>query len=438
MVYGGFVPHPPLLVEGIGDEEKAEVAETDRAYRKFALGLKEASPTTVVVVTPHGPVFSDAYTMVSGESLEGDFAPFGSAVLMSWQNDSQYIRRAQTLAAASNLPLFPLAPKKTSYRCTNLDHGAMLPLWYLQGVGWSGKVVCIRIGGLSAVQCYEIGRILAQASGKDRVALVASGDMSHCLSEHAPSPYNPAGGQFDRLVVKALEEKDFTAILKIPLELRQRAAECGWRPLVTLLGALNGCPCQSEVLSYQGPFGVGYLVATFLPLSEGKGISPHAELAREAIRQYLTTGVIPVVTPIPPLKKRGAAFVSLKKEGQLRGCIGTIQPEQPSLAQEIAANAIAAATEDPRFEPVTLSELELLSISVDVLSEPVLADYSQLDPDKYGLIAQWGGRRGLLLPDLPGVETPREQLEIVCKKAGIPSDKSRAAKLYIFTVERFF
>lgn len=451
LTFAAFVPHPPLLIEGIGDGDKAEVDATDRAYREFARRFMQAGPTTVVVVTPHGPVFSDAYTMAGWPSLAGDFAPFGSLVSMTWQNDLDYVQGAQALAAAQDLPLMTLSARELASHSssTDLDHGAMVPLWYLREAGWRGKVVCVRIGGLPPAQCFRIGQVLTQAATHGSVAVVASGDMSHCLTEDAPSPFNPAGAQFDQAIVKALEDGDFAAVLAIPPHLRQRAAECGWRPLITLLGALDGHTSSSEVLSYQGPFGVGYMVATFhpgpagsspsleLPRTQPGEKSPHTRLARDAIRHYLQTGDVPEVAAQPPLDRKAAAFVSLHLDDQLRGCIGTIQPAQCCLAQEIIVNAIDAATEDPRFPPVTEEELAQLSLSVDVLSPPTPAEYSQLDPAKFGLIAHWQGRRGLLLPDLPGVNTPQEQLKIVCAKANIPWAKAQEAELFTFTVERF-
>lgn len=452
IIYAGFVPHPPLLIEGIGDEEKVEAAETDRAYRQFAQRLKDGNPQTVVVVTPHGPVFSDAYTIAGWETLKGDFTPFGSLVSMTWQTDLSFVEQAEALAQDAELPLVALSPRQlASHRHgTGLDHGTMLPLWYLQNAGWQGKVVCIRIGGLPPAQCYAIGKVLAQAAEEGQVALIASGDMSHCLTEDAPSPYNPAGKDFDRTVVEALNRGDFQQILSIPPDFRQRAAECGWRPLVTLLGALDGRASKGEVLSYEGPFGVGYMVAAFelgpqgtvpslnFPQLAPADNSPHVRLARKAIRHYLDTGsTLELDLVDPALGRRAAAFVSLKLDDQLRGCIGTIEPEHDCLAAEIIANAISAASSDPRFEPVSMEELDQLSISVDVLSPPIPAQFSQLNPARLGLIAQWQGKRGLLLPDLPGVDSPEEQVEIVLAKAGIPQAKAREAKLFTFSVERY-
>lgn len=452
LVFAGFVPHPALLIDGVGDEQKHEVAETDKAYRQLAGRLSQVNPDTVVVVTPHGPVFSDAYTMAGWDTLKGDFTPFGSLVSMSWQSDGDFIKRAEEMAEAADLPLIALTPRQlASHRHgTGLDHGTMVPLWYLQEAGWQGKVVCVRIGGLPPSQCYDIGKVLAAASGRDRVALIASGDLSHCLTDFAPSPYNPAGAEFDSLIVEALEQGDYTKVLSIPPDFRQRAAECGWRPLVTLLGVLDGRSSTSEVLSYQGPFGVGYMVAAFTLGSQERPSLPFprhrpangsslVKLAREAIAHYLATGQkLPAPVLESPMDRRAGVFVSLKMDDQLRGCIGTVQPEQENMAREVIANAISAASADPRFEPVTAEELEELSISVDVLTEPVPAEYSELNPAKLGLVAQWQGLRGLLLPDLPGVDSPEEQLKIVCAKAGIPWEKAGEAELFTFSVERHY
>jgi AmmeMemoRadiSam system protein A len=132
-----------------------------------------------------------------------------------------------------------------------------------------------------------------------------------------------------------------------------------------------------------------------------------------------------------------ACFVSIKtREGQLRGCIGTISPIQPTLDKEIIANAISASMRDPRFEPLSLDELDSVSFSVDVLSAPEdVTDTSQLDPGKWGVIVSMGPRRGVLLPDLEGVDTVSEQLEIAARKAGITN--YRDASIERFTVDRY-
>ncbi len=164
---------------------------------------------------------------------------------------------------------------------------------------------------------------------------------------------------------------------------------------------------------------------------------PYVELAFQAIRHYLERGEpLPLPPGLPPelRERRAGAFVSIKKRGELRGCIGTFQPSEPTLAEEIIQNAIRAATQDPRFPPLRPEELREISVSVDVLSSPEPATPDQLDPKRYGVIVESGWRRGLLLPDLPGVDTVEEQLRIAKLKAGIGPEEP--CRIFRFTVER--
>ena len=168
--------------------------------------------------------------------------------------------------------------------------------------------------------------------------------------------------------------------------------------------------------------------------------SAYVKLARETIENYIKQGKIitpPLGLPEEMINQKAGVFVSLKKNGNLRGCIGTFMPTQGNIAQEIIKNAISAAVDDPRFSSVNVSELEDLSISVDVLSAPEeVKDISQLDPRKYGVIVSSGYKKGLLLPDLEGVDTVEYQIDIAKRKAGIyPGEK---VKLYRFEVKRYY
>jgi len=165
---------------------------------------------------------------------------------------------------------------------------------------------------------------------------------------------------------------------------------------------------------------------------------PVVTLARETIENYVRERrVIPAPqTLAPEMQQKAGVFVSLHKGGALRGCIGTIQPHQPNVALEVIQNAISASTQDPRFPPVRSGELADLEISVDILqpAEPV-ESMAQLDPGRYGVIVQSGGRRGLLLPDLEGVDTAEYQVEIARRKAGIGPHEP--VQLYRFEVKRY-
>jgi len=172
---------------------------------------------------------------------------------------------------------------------------------------------------------------------------------------------------------------------------------------------------------------------------KAKKESAYVRLARETIENYIKQGKIitpPLGLPEEMINQKAGVFVSLKKNGNLRGCIGTFMPTQGNVAQEIIKNAISAAVDDPRFSPVNASELKELTISVDVLSAPEeVKDISQLDPKKYGVIVSSGYKKGLLLPDLEGVDTVEYQIDIAKRKAGIyPGEK---VKLYRFEVKRY-
>ncbi len=160
-------------------------------------------------------------------------------------------------------------------------------------------------------------------------------------------------------------------------------------------------------------------------------------LAKETVETYVREGKTPQPEELTPeMKQKAGVFVSIHKFGELRGCIGTFEPQKENVAEEIITNAISSATRDPRFPPIAPNELDQLSYSIDVLTKPEpVPSKDQLDPKKYGVIVECGFRRGLLLPDLEGVDTVDYQIDICCQKAGIATDEP--IKLYRFEVERY-
>jgi AmmeMemoRadiSam system protein A len=166
-------------------------------------------------------------------------------------------------------------------------------------------------------------------------------------------------------------------------------------------------------------------------------LHPIVKLAKETVESYIREGKIPQPKELTlEMEKQAGVFVSIHKQGELRGCIGTFEPTKANVAEEIMTNAISSATRDPRFPPIAASELADLEYSVDILTKPEpVKDVSQLNPKKYGVIVESGFRRGLLLPDLEGVDTVERQIEICRLKAGIPFDEP--VSLYRFEVKRF-
>jgi hypothetical protein len=166
-------------------------------------------------------------------------------------------------------------------------------------------------------------------------------------------------------------------------------------------------------------------------------VHPLVKLAKKTVESYVKKGkVIPPKELTPKMRQRAGVFVSIHKRDELRGCIGTIEPQRNNVAEEIIANAISSATRDPRFLPITPDELKDLSYSVDVLTRPEpIPSKDQLDPKRYGVIVEAGFRKGLLLPDLEGVDSVDYQIDICRQKGGIAPDEP--VKLYRFEVKRY-
>ncbi len=326
----------------------------------------------------------------------------------------------------------------------DLDHGTAVPLYFLLTNGWRGKVVALGYSFLSSQDHIRFGTCIRKAvdASGHRTAFVASGDLSHRLKPRAPAGYNPDAHKFDEAVVEAIKSGKPDRIAEIDLDLRKLAGECGFRSMLVALGAVGKVDQNCDVISYEAPFGVGYMVAQLSgPVSENSvDDSVITEIARNSVEEFITSGVVPEPPPNPRgiLATRAPCFVSLKTlDVELRGCIGTIEPSKDTLAEELVANAVSAATHDPRFTPVTQEELSNLRYSVDVLMPPEATTLDQLDPRIFGVIVEEESsqRRGLLLPDIKGVDDAKQQVEIASRKAGIPP--GARVRLFRFRVERF-
>ncbi|MGE5528513.1 MAG: AmmeMemoRadiSam system protein A [Patescibacteria group bacterium] len=461
VVLGALAPHPPIIVPAVGRGRESEASSTRKAMSDLAGIAAEAAPETLVVFTPHGNVLRDGLLITGAPVLRGDLSQFGAAQEEVWTNDLELAFAIETSAGREGLPALVLREDEAKrYKArTTLDHGVLVPLSFMGEAVRRAKLVVVGMGMLPLLQLYRFGQAVARAAEETgrRVAVLASGDLSHRLAEDGPYGYHPQGPAFDRLLVDLLGRADVPGILGIDPGMAEEAGECGYRTIVMMLGSLDGLKLEARVLSYEGPFGVGYAVAVFKPSGPdparafGAGFeraaaeaaarrhreeSPYVRLARETVEAYVR-GVEPPSdgTRIPDADRRAGVFVSIKKHGELRGCIGTIAPTRRNIAEEIRANAIAASTQDPRFEPVSPGELPDLVYSVDVLgeAEPV-AGLEELDPRRYGVIVRRGGRQGLLLPDLEGVDTAAEQVAIARRKAGIGPDE--AVELLRFEVVR--
>jgi len=444
IVFACISPHPPVLVHEVGHGRERAIQKTIDALGEAAHRLAERQPETAIVISPHGPLRPDAFGILTAPRCSASFAEWGAPqVAFAFENDLDAVDLIGAEADQAGLPLEPIVRWGEG-----LDWGCTVPLYYLRSALGDARLVPMCISLLPPQHHFALGQAVGRAIRRlgRRVAIIASADLSHSLTESAPNGYDPMGAMFDEKLREAIAAWDVPTVLDMDERLRRRAAEDAVPSVSFLMGAMDGLTVKPQVLSYEGPFGVGYLVAVVDvvdpqeeagPGEAAVGSHPLVRLARNAVDTFVRLGHVIEPTDVPPEFERPAgAFVSIKRGHTLRGCIGTIEPAQDSLAREVVRNAIDSATRDPRFPPVEPQELGKLSYSVDVLSPPEpVSGPEELDIKRYGLIVRNGPRRGLLLPDIEGVNSVEEQIAIAKAKAGIMPDEP--VELFRFTVRRF-
>ena len=455
------VPHPPLIIPTIGQGREGEIAATVRAYRETMRAAAELRPDTIVIISPHATAYDDFFHISPGAGAEGNFAAFGHPeISIGIEYDEEFVRALSSTASEQNIPAGTLGEKNPA-----LDHGTMIPLFFLSEYLGDAPTKFVRIGiaGLPAYTHALLGQAIAATAERlgRRTICIASGDLSHRLMEGGTNGFAPEGAEFDELCTAFMKTGDFLSLLQIPGSFAEAAGHCGLNGLWVLAGALDRAATDAKLHSYEAPFGVGYAVASFTVTGRDAGTDYAAQLvraedaaiaelraaeddyvrlARMSIEHFVRTHLfasLPSDLPQELIEKRAGAFVSIKKYGKLRGCIGTFLPAQKTLAEEIFYNAVSAAAHDGRFEPIEEGELSRLVYSVDVLSTPEpIESAAQLNPKIYGVIVKslTDNRRGLLLPDLAGIDTAEQQIAIAREKARI--QPKEAIALARFTVER--
>lgn len=471
-IIGAFMAaHPPLIVHEVGRGRENAIAATIDAYVRIAKKIASLKPETIIVTSPHAPLYRDYFHISPGTEAFGDFSDFGAPeVSFHLSYDADFVN-----TLCSEADKIKLAAGTKGEKRASLDHGTTVPLYFINQYYTDYKLVRIGLSGQSYKAHYTLGECIRRAAEKTkkRIIVVASGDLSHVLKSDGPCGYRAEGAIYDERIMDVMERADFGKLFSFNPDFCENAAECGHRSFIVMAGALDRTAVRAEKLSYEGPFGVGYGICAYdvTGSDETRNFSERYEaeerrsldarkksedeyvrLARFALENYVRTksgirieGGAAVCSSTPErmelsddlLKNRAGVFVSLKKDGMLRGCIGTIAPVRESIAQEIAHNAVSAASCDPRFSEVREDELSSLVYSVDVLSNAEkISSKEALDVKRYGVIVTKGNRRGLLLPNLKTVNTVDEQIEIACKKGGI--DRSENPELERFEVVRHY
>jgi AmmeMemoRadiSam system protein A len=444
-VLGSVVmPHPPLIVPAVGRGQEKEISATTTAMEKAADFVMELGPETLVVISPHATVYADYFHVSPGKDARGDFGHFGALnIKVSAVYDETFVSGLSALCEERGFAAGTLGE-----RDARLDHGTMIPLYFITRkiTGRVPRVVRIGISGLPAEDHYRLGMLIRQTAEQlhRKVAIVASGDLSHKLKADGPYGLAPEGKVYDGRIMDVLGRGAFGELLDFGEGFCSAAAECGHRSFMVMAGCFDGVQVKAATLSYEGPYGVGYGVCTFMAgkpdtarkfldalketgkrqaAKSRKNEDAYVKLARQSFTAWTTKREhikVPGGLPGEMLNKQAGVFVSLHKAGQLRGCIGTISPAQTNIAEEIIQNAVSACAHDPRFSPVRPDELPEIECSVDVLGEAEDVDsMDALDVRRYGVIVTSGHKRGLLLPALDGVDTVEEQVNIARRKAGI-------------------
>lgn len=454
-----MVPHPPMIVPEVGRGSEKQIEKTIQAYEKVADEIAALKPDTIIISSPHSVMYSDYFHISPGKGAVGSFAEFGaSQVKFDMRYDEELVNLVAAHAEESGFPAGTLGEKRPE-----LDHGTMVPLWFILKKYKDFKLVRTGLSGYDLLKHYEFGMMFRDAVEElgRRVVYVASGDLSHKLQDYGPYGFAEEGPMYDKRIMDVCSGGRFGELFDFDENFCEKAAECGHKSFVIMAGALDGRVVEATQYSHEDVTGVGYGICSFIPKDEDAGrhfldmrlklienelmeksqkSDPYVKLARASAEYFVKNGeVMPLPNDVTPelLNVRAGAFVSVHKFGALRGCIGTIASTQKNLALEIIENAVSAVSKDPRFHPVTEDELKYLDINVDVLGEAEkISSPAELDVKRYGVIVQSGYKRGLLLPDLDGVDTVEQQVSIARRKGGIAPDEK--VDLFRFEVVRHY
>lgn len=454
--FGVIAPHPPIILHSVGGARSEATAGSEAALRRARRALEHFDPETFVIMSPHAPGLRDAYAIDDSASFSGTLAQFGDPTETSHEGDPTLARAIADAASGHDLPAV-LRGSDDRLVPGWLDHASIVPLRLLDPTG-ARRIVVLSLSGRPYAEHRAMGDAVSHAARQldRRVAFIASGDLSHRLTPDAPAGYSTEARRFDATVVGLIEQGRLAALAGLDGTFTDAAGECGLRSFIALGGFCCEDPAPSRVLSYEAPWGVGYLTALIgrgaLDCDDeecatrtrgAKGGRPGCDehdvvrLARAAISDAVTGAATahPGGFDLSGLPERAGVFVSLHLGDALRGCIGTIEPVCASIAEEVTRNAREAALSDPRFAPVAPAELGDLTVKVDVLGAAEPCESGDLDPARYGVIVTSGRRRGLLLPDLEGIDDAETQVLIAMRKAGImPGEPVRLMR---FTVERY-
>lgn len=260
LVFAAVTPHPPLLIPGIGKNELEKVKKTKEAMEQIEQDLYLAKPNIIIVISPHGSIYKDAFCINAHTDFVSDFEQFGDfETKMKWRGSPDFAAHIAHAGYEHNVPVQIMDEQK-------LDHGSTVPLFYLTQHLPDVKVLPVGYSELGTKEHLAFGNVLKDliAQSDKRIAIIASGDLSHGLTTDAPAGFSKVGKQFDDKIIELLQTRNTVGYTSLDNTFVEDAAQCGYRSFLIALGVLQNVNYTFKNLSYEGPFGVGYLTGEFI------------------------------------------------------------------------------------------------------------------------------------------------------------------------------
>lgn len=429
VVFAVLMPHAPVLIPGVNTHRGNPVATSQYAMRTAASELLRHRPDGVVLISPHSPRRSRAFGIWMDSRISGSLACFNAPhAEIDLPLDLSMARAIALEAGARHLETWSICRHP-------LDHGALVPLWFLAEAGWRGPTVVLSLHFSKYDGLVLLGEAIAAAAAalSRRIAVVASGDLSHRHPPVVSGGLPPRASSFDERFLTLVGKGEYRNLSRISENVRETAAEDATDPTVIAAAAAGWRSDGLEVLSYEAPLGVGYGTAILfressVPDARASGLGKCGghllpAIARHSIECALSGSVAPPPTPFDEYtSSRHGVFVTIRKrDGSLRGSAGGPDSVTPNIVLEVWRNAQLAATSDVRFRPVRATETDDLVIEVSVVrSVEEVPSTVDLDPATYGVIVSTtDGRQGVLPPGLRDISSIDDQLRLARGKGGI-------------------
>lgn len=456
-----LMPHPLKLIKEIGNGKEEKLKKTKKAFMDIYEEIQENEVETIIIISPHGTIFKGGVSIVKEDKIEGDFEKFGySDYKMAFDIDLELVNKIIDKSKMEDIAVVPLNKENEEMYNTKvfLDYGAMIPLYYLNNKE-KYKIVHITYGFMDYKKLYEFGKILSNIvkDSNKKVAFIASGDLSHRLSEDGPYLYSSSGKKFDDKVVSFLEKGDLNGLFQIDEELVIESGQCALNSIYIMAGAMDGLDVKGQVLSYEYPYGIGHATIRF-DFTKGDSIyekvlqtdaviedeeygiqgNVYTRLARKSIEHFLKHEKLMKVgkdSEKELLDKSKGVIVTLTIDGKNRGSMGSIKPTTSCIGSEIIKSALFCAFENPNFLDLTKEELNKVKIIVDIIEDVKDANIEDLDHNKFGVIVIKNYKVAVVPPNAPEVLNTPEQLKAALKKVNIY--ESEEYQLKIFTTTRF-